>query len=134
MREIKFRAWSSNDNKMYYEIFRSSNGAKKSCGCFENLPIGLNHFLKSSSKGYSLMQFTGLTDKNGKEIWEGDVVRYGRDGLNQGQGKVIMQANWYWTIEGFYNTSFDWPACAFSEDQDTEVLGNIYENPSLLTV
>lgn len=68
-----------------------------------------------------LMQFTGLTDKNGKEIYEGDIVRY-RDG--------IYKVDWF--ENGFYlfrdvRAKFDiWWV-------DTEVIGNIYENPDLLT-
>ena len=67
------------------------------------------------------MQFTGLTDKNGKEIYEGDIVRY-RDG--------IYKVDWF--ENGFYlfrdvRAKFDiWWV-------DTEVVGNIYENPELLT-
>jgi len=60
---------------------------------------------------YILMQFTGLKDKNGKEIYEGDILKH-----NQGN----------------YAIEFIAGAFSYDENNELEVIGNIYENPDLL--
>lgn len=79
-------------------------------------------------------QFTGLTDKNGKKIFEGDIVLFDYIGRNRGvHGKAAVDFNngkfgvfWGWhkefvTLDGFTNTTL-------------EVIGNIHDNPELLEV
>ena len=61
MREIKFRAWSINGKRMVWWDEMSKN------------PHGLLRYLTWNDM-YVLMQFTGLHDKNGREIYEGDIV------------------------------------------------------------
>ena len=60
MREIKFRAWDKVNNKMYDWKYLFS--FKSVCGLFDNSNL-------------ELMQFTGLLDSSGKEIYEGDIVK-----------------------------------------------------------
>lgn len=71
------------------------------------------------------MQFTGLLDKNGKEIYEGDIVQYG------GMKAQVHWDKYMWNVVDYYNSSFDSPGDAFSEGV-FEIIGNIYENPNLL--
>jgi len=69
----------------------------------------------------TVMQFTGLLDKNGKEIYEGDIVR--------GQHKIIGD----WTAKvDFLATGIWFGGAKFSEVENYEIIGNIYENPELL--
>lgn len=60
MREIKFRAWLIGIEKMMYEIEKDDD---------------LADIIADNGKRYVLMQYTGLKDKNGKEIYEGDIVK-----------------------------------------------------------
>jgi len=103
MREIKFRAWEK--DKMVYEddLFYIEYGA-----------------VMNQDNNWILMQYTGLKDKNGREIYEGDVVKeefYG----------YILEVK----LPEFLVSNFD-DGC-FREDGSVVILGNIYENPELLS-
>ena len=65
-----------------------------------------------------IMQFTGLLDKNGKEIYEGDVTRCGQE-------EKIGVVEWHKEFAMFTN-------CAVADPNKCEVIGNIYENPELI--
>lgn len=101
-REIKFRAWDRKEKKMYYlppfvALIDTIDGRQ----------------IKAQ------MQFTGLHDKNGKEIYEGDIVRSG--GTNY---KVKMEFGMW--------MPFDTTGEYGPEPENTTIIGNIYENSELL--
>ena len=127
MREIKFRAWLKEDKKMVN---------------VETLFIGINRLCFGNSKTedlffrdfeeVELMQYTGLKDKNGKEIYEGDIVLI----------KLDETSTWYKTVVGFKKGAFianlidkeDYVYIfhhGFTDD-DFEIIGNVYENKNLL--
>jgi uncharacterized phage protein (TIGR01671 family) len=76
-----------------------------------------------------VMQFTGLVDKNGKEIYEGDVLRFDN---YMHQGKVVFDFGQFFVqIDGRFYCSI--AALAHPKDgYGCEIIGNIYENPELL--
>src|SRR5690242_192549 len=108
MRAMKFRAW---DGKEFLPLTRE-------VACIDD-----EGCLRSRIEGIVFSQFTGLLDKNGREIYEGDVLGY--------PGKV--RAVVYWDSGAF--KTFDGEFRFFMEDSDlslAEVIGNIYEHPELV--
>ncbi len=120
MRKIKFRVW---DRKVKFMI--SWNKLLEA--------YDLHSLLKSKYKRFELMQFTGLKDKNGKEIYEGDILSYGnkRDG-------IIIQIVWndlsdngFKVIKQKDNNVFH-DIRIYRFDEIADIIGNIYENPDLM--
>jgi uncharacterized phage protein (TIGR01671 family) len=125
MRELKFRAWSKNANQWasdtaLQELITIGIPDESNSGIFDVHDYGLQKF--------ELMQYTGLKDKNGKEIYEGDiVVEYYQpyndtDDFKRGDPKEVK-----WSTS--YKPGFDLPT---QISENIEVIGNIYENPELL--
>jgi len=126
MREIKFRAWDKSIKQWipYFEISAIGMFVK----CFKP-----NYIVPDAE----LMQYTGLKDKNGGEIYEGDIVRYrclicvNKD-LEQTYDEVIGVVEYQGSCftagmrQGYYSSYL------LYELDKYEVIGNIYENPELL--
>lgn len=130
MREIKFRIFEY--NKMHYPKQYKENK-------FDNYFIDLNGELKYYQNCYDggffdtenakLMQFTGLHDKNGKEIYEGDIAKVEKIDLAQ---IIWDEDRMAWGIKPINDFYFDSPLLADNTDLELEIIGNIYENPELL--
>ena len=130
MRAIKFRAWDLEDKEMIpwnrLHLETDENGIYRwkydDGGPFSGSGFGTDDF--------ELMQYTGLKDKNGKEIYEGDIVKAqspcigGRDFT----GVVKLNQCTLW-IDNESDAIH-----LFSETDIRIVVGNIYENPELLEV
>lgn len=108
MREIKFRLWDDKLKKFDYDFRITSKGKE----------IKYIQYQGDNYYDCELMQYTGLKDKNGKEIYEGDIViRY-----YDYNSMSVVKWDDALTISMPYYDSGD----------DYEVIGNIYENPELL--
>lgn len=122
MREIKFRVWNTETNKMIINV--------KKMGVFALQSIySIDEFLViPTNEKYPLMQYTGLKDKNGVEIYEGDIIKYDFNELNyriEFLNAEFIARRFYENIENLYPTEFDY-------GKECEVIGNIYENKELL--
>ena len=125
----RFRAWDKENKKMIdVDILNWNNGEVDFIG------DGITFILKAND--IVLMQSTGLTDKNGKEIFEGDIVKVtdGDERTNFPDGGIGticgLDEIFMWYIDGqVHNGLFD-----ISQEYYIEVIGNISENPELLEV
>ena len=113
-REIKFRAWNTQENKMLFRKlfdmnwYETDKNDASGSHCWGAISGGQSRFLE-------VMQYTGLKDKNGKDVYEGDFV--------------------YLAGYGNYQAVFPFIELyeAESEKDIGEIIGNIYENPELLS-
>lgn len=119
MRKIKFRAWDKINKRFEKDIDFAVMGNGKYALWYGN-PHGYEAEKDDESR-LEVMQYTGLKDKNGKEIYEGDIVREFEyvDGIGWEYEEGINEVK-------FFNGGF-------SFNRQCEIIGNIYENPELLT-
>ena len=127
MREIKFRAWNPKHKKMYicdWQTLVSSIGR-------DDLSDGQEPAwqLETDANGSNeIMQYTGLKDKNGKEIYEGDIVMNAKNEWDK--EKYIVEYSDV-GISPFYQTDND--GCPYNLTYEKcAVIGNIYENEDLI--
>ena len=125
----KFRAWDSVEKKFVEHFFITDNGLicnmeKPTSDCKLPIPIEKSELI--------LMQSTGLKDKNGKEIFEGDVVRQVRTQPtteNETITGVVTMIEGAWLI---MNDNEQLASYLWSETDENEIIGNIYENKDIL--
>ncbi len=115
-REIKFRIWDKFNKKMYFQNEISVGILPEDFYVIENL----DGKIIVQPESAILMQYTGLKDKNGKEIYEGDLLK----SLTYNEGD-IDEVIWEDAL------SIE-PFLYYMQPDDFEVIGNIYENPELL--
>ena len=129
MREIKFRAWNKEENIMCYE--NEDFDADYWDGHYASLLEVINNSLKADR--YIFMQYTGLKDKNGKEVYLGDILEYtftDYKGKKLWKERYIIKEN----ISGWEMRNITKPRGhrSLSLVKNYKIIGNIYENPKLL--
>ncbi len=121
-REIKFRVWCNvyKEMKTVEQLWFWGRATIVSGKSFEDIAPVVD---------YELMQFTGLLDKYGKEIYEGDVVSREVETWNWESTRyyeVVFEEGWFCLKRKDSLYSFSWHL-------KEEVIGNVFENPELLS-
>lgn len=137
MREIKYRVWDKRIGKMgevtEIRLSKVQNNLVKYRYTDDRGKIidEQSHFDKGFSNGLDIMQYTGLKDKNDKEIYEGDIIKAGWHGY-----KAVV--TWQENSVRFIGEVIGEKAIVYVDmvDKDdisaVKVIGNIYENPELI--
>ncbi|MCU5181557.1 YopX family protein [Bacillus toyonensis] len=127
MREIKFRAWSKAAN-MFLDITGFETEKGRVYGLFHD-----GDYIGYDKEDIHLMQYTGLKDKNGKEIYEGDIVSR-HDGGIHFQEEALAEHVVKWGNFGWipFEIGEGYQKCVYGEIYEFIVIGNIYENSELL--
>lgn len=133
MREIKFRAWDKKEKKMYYDVQNTYDFMINNGGCFEE---SFKDVLEYDN--YVVMQYTNCYDINGKEIYEGDIIRLeGVDDREIGStwehiGKILYKRGAFFVCYFDYYADGDEELICDAQVEFGTVIGNIYENKELL--
>lgn len=145
-REIKFRAWDIKNKRMIYEANDLVGGYL--------IRIDLDGYVSATYKQICfdsdeiiLMAFTGLKDKNGKEIYEGDILCYKAEKMTK-DGALILGTEGFHpenSVKVYFEDGIFWGEGKYRRREEVcqlisqyrkflifEVIGNIYENPELL--
>ena len=122
MKDIKFRVWDNERNAMF-------NSKSVDIDFFEGKieitsdTIRYDEVYTDEIKDFELMQYVGCKDKNNKEIYEGDIVK-----TKKHIGQIIYSKGMF-----FIDVKGDFYLPIYNVSEFMEVIGNIYENPELIT-
>lgn len=132
-RPIKFRAWVR-EAKMMVSVIRIEFLKRPMRGKSDLRRIwwwdkeqGMD--FDEYAETVDIMQFTGLHDKNGKDVFEGDILSPGLREVSWQRGEFGMGDGWY-TESHELKTGY-W-TLSKTQTEDSEVIGNIYENPEFI--
>lgn len=143
---FKFRAWNKLSNEMKDVISLNINHSFPDCSnviletnTFDNIKTHNNPITCANSlENVVLMQCTGLKDKNGKLIYEWDIVKFKKNnpvGILKG---VIQNHTCYFSLDFMELGKYGESGCSLTKNTtdyiQLEVIGNIYENKKLLEV
>lgn len=131
MREIKFRAWDKEEETMFNvgAIAWSHNAFNTSSYVFGTNPHCYEDECRSPkhlNEECGFMQYTGLKDKSGKEIYEGDILEFSNGKI---RGKVFYDSGCF-QLKSELDSDILFMYCL----NKMLVVGNIYENPELIDI
>lgn len=129
MREIKFRAWDTINQKMHFddlETFEFARNGEPVMCCVGGFSKPLSAKSSISHGQLILQQYTGLKDRNGKEIWEEDVFD-----CENGRG-IVKYRNGGYYLDWIGPKLFGSRSDLYHNAHEGEVIGNIHQNPELL--
>lgn len=149
MRKILFRGrridngeWVSSGNIIQFNPENSEElifipGVNERCTCTHDdqdnilsFESGVFYKVDPSTVG----QFTGLTDKSGKRIFEGDIIECWSEGV-MARGTVQQNKGGLWIIYPAWQKRIMWGLCPSADcSTDVEIIGNIHDNPELVEV
>lgn len=125
MREIKFRAWVKDSKSMIEDVLPIHNEVYRLyCRDFEQ---DTDRYQNLGSA--EIMQYTGLKDKNGKEIYEGDIAKVFQP-FNVPTKAIVEFNDGCFELKGIELTWRDYVKC-FVVNHAIEIIGNVHENPEL---
>ncbi len=120
MRELKYRAWNKDKKIMHYDFQFVKRGSK----------VGeFILFISEDIKAMEIMQYTGLKDSNGNEIYDQDIVEWG-----DGKEKIKMIVEWHRGGFSFIiiNDPYGvWQKVDMEVADEVKIIGNSFENPEL---
>jgi len=134
VRTIKFRAWDKKDNT-WYRFTDPYIHAEE--------PYEILRFDAPENSNFIFEQYTGLKDKNGVEIYEGDVIDIHQtvNGVNtfrisynekKARFEPVYHCEWHRDCKYEYSVSSFYAPSTITGEVDYEVIGNIHENPELI--
>lgn len=140
-RPLKFRAWTG--ATMEYNVMVGKFGAFYCAGIDPDDSACLSAANTIYGDATPVMQWTGLFDKNGREIWEGDILQTYKWNGKEIQKDKIGKVFWHpyacrfsIAIDGGLGVIFDLNTTSggmYGNKSHDEVIGNVYQNPELLT-
>lgn len=120
-REIKFRAWDGEKIQKDFII-----GRPQAADCLSIMTDEKFALKQYSLKEWKVMQYTGLKDKHGKEIYEGDIMAIKTTYHSYPISVIFSEGAFSFKEDGSYGTLAEW-------NEHSEIIGNIWENPELLS-
>lgn len=129
MREIKFRSWIYHEKVMVpvERLFLPVDGRLIGASN-ETRTIGINQ--KGKENDIEIMQYTGLKDKCGNEIYEGDIIRHSDE--HEICTAIVKFEQYGYFLDWINVNALDSQLKNFQCSDELEIIGNIYENPELL--
>lgn len=134
MREFKFRAWDEDSKRMITHEQDFIPLKICSLGVLRLDPTSeQSRWELFKGSRFKLMQWTGLKDKNGKEIYEGDIVKYFNE-IENGIGYITFtyQLQVKWISQNTELPTMYSDMVVLCCKDEVEIIGNIYENPELM--
>ncbi|MEX3487350.1 YopX family protein [Staphylococcus warneri] len=127
---LKFRAWYKSEKKMKRVYSIGFNEQGEAISIQDEFADNYEAYAMYDVSDYELMQSTGIKDKNGVEIYEGDIIHHAEkpNPFFNSPFEIIQARTGEWILDNYQGGT----VLAFSQPEELEVIGNIYENPELL--